>query len=171
MDVPGPFTGLDSYQSTGRLRFLHPVTMLSFGARSLPPDLALEASDTLTLYKALVSCQDRLSVGLEHLDPKNFFPQSEFLRQRDIIRYEASLKDVLTPLIMASDSRGSSSILSAIIRHLEDPVVQMVPRAVLNRAPPRNRFRTNFIYLVSDLHVKGDLVSLHSHLICVFSDI
>lgn len=155
--IETPFAGLDCYQSTDQLRFLHPMAALSFGARSLPSDLALEASDALALYNAFVSC---LHVKLDHLQPSKFFPNPGFLRQKDILRYEAALKDVVEPLIASSNPEDSSSPLHAIIRHLQDPVMRTIPDELLNIIPLRDCFRSNLIYLVSDLHVNGNLVSV-----------
>lgn len=170
---PIPFSGLELHQSTERIRFLHPIAMLSFGSRSLPPDLALEASDALTLYEALASCKDRLPSGIEHLHPTKFFPERKFLRQMDILRYEDALKEVLTPLIAISDPQDSSSVMKAIIHHLEDPILQEIPKGLLNNIPSRVIFRRNLIHFVSDLHTKGDLVSpcsdftIISHLVVI----
>jgi superfamily II RNA helicase len=36
--------------------------------------------------------------------------------------------------------------------------MQEIPKALLNSVPPRDGFRANLIYFVSDLHVNGDLV-------------
>lgn len=133
--------------------------MLSFGARSMPPDLALEASDTLDLYTALTLCQDRLPVDIDDLHPKKFFANTGFLTQKDILRYEAALKDILVPLIGSNDSRDPSSALHSIIHSLEDPVMREIPKEMLNNIPSRNVFRSNLIHFVSDLQVTGDLVS------------
>jgi hypothetical protein len=124
----------------------------------MPPDLALEASDTLSLYGALVACQDRLPVDLDHLQPSKFFADRSFLRQKDILRYEAALKAILEPLLTSDDTRNTSSVLYSIIHHLEDKVMQEIPRALLNSVPSRESFRSNLIHFVSDLHVNGDLV-------------
>lgn len=131
----------------------------------MPSDLALEASDTLTLYNALVACKDRLSVDLEYLQPSKFFPDPGFLRQKDILRYESALKDVLGPLITSGESQNQSSPLHSIIYHLQDQVLQEIPKAHLNRVPPRDGFRANLIHFVSDLHVNGDLVRQCSHVL------
>jgi hypothetical protein len=139
--------------------------MLSFGTQSIPSDLALEASDTLTLYNALVACKDRLAVDLDHLQPSKFFPDPGFLRQKDILRYEAALKDVLRPLISSGESQSQSSPLHSIVNHLQDQVMRELPKAHLNRVPPRPWFRANLIYFVSDLHVNGDLVRQCSYVL------
>ncbi|KZP15484.1 P-loop containing nucleoside triphosphate hydrolase protein [Athelia psychrophila] len=154
------FLGLDSHQPTGRLRFLHPISMLSFGARSMPPDLSLEASDTLSLYEALSKCQDRISVDLRDLHPKKFFVGTSFLTQKDILRYEAALKAILTPLIAADDAKDPNTALHSIIHHLEDPVLCDTPQKSLNHIPARGVFRSNLIHFLSDLHVTGDLPAI-----------
>jgi hypothetical protein len=169
-DPPKSFTGLNSFQSTQRLRFLHPIAMLSFGARAMPPDLALEASDTLALYGALVACQDRLPVNLDHLQPSNFFTDHSLLRQKDILRYEAALKDVLEPLLSSGDPQDMSSPLYSVIHHLEDEVMQEIPQTLLNSVPSRGSFRSNLIHFFSDLHVNGDLVWQSSNILRQFFD-
>ena len=124
----------------------------------MPPDLALEASDTLSLYKALVACRDRLPVDLDHLQPSKFFPDPRFLRQADILCYEVALKEVLAPLIASEDPQNQSSALYSIIHHLEDRFLRETPKAILNSVPSRKQFRANLIHFVSDLHANGDLV-------------
>lgn len=154
-----PFSGLDSYISSERVRFLHPVAMLSFGARSLPADLALEASDTLSLFCALSTTKHRLQTDIESLHPNKFFHRHGLLRQKDILRYEAALKDVLTPLIVSNDPNDPDSALASVVRQLEDPLLQGIPKSLLNQIPSRLAFRRNLIHFASDLHVNGDLVS------------
>ena len=154
-----PFSGLDSYVSSERVRFLHPVGMLSFGARSLPADLALEASDTLTLFRALSNIKDRLQTDVQNLHPTRFFSKHGLLRQKDILRYEAALKDVLNPLIISDDPNDPKSPLALVVQQLKDPLLLEIPDDLLNQAPSRSDFRENLIHFVSDLHVNGDLVS------------
>jgi hypothetical protein len=134
--------------------------MLSFGTRSLPDDLALEAPDTLSLYHALRSCSEDVSRDLDALDPTKFFSgKTEFLRQKDILEYEASLKHALIPLISSYDPHDPASPLHAVVRKVEDPGLSQISEIDLNMAPEGRYFRANLIYLVSDLCVQGDLVS------------
>lgn len=165
--IKQPFTGLESHRPTERLRLLHPISMLSFGARTMPPDLALEASDALSLYEAFTKRQDQISVNLQELHPKIFFEGSGFLTQKDVLRYEAALKAILVPLISSNDPNNANSTLNLIIRDLEDPVMRELPPQLLNQIPPRGVFRSNLIHFLSDLHTSGDLVSrsqeLHSY--------
>lgn len=159
---------LASYKASGRARFLHPIAMLSFGARSLPSDLALEAGDTLTLYGALLAQKDRLEDGMEDLEPTNFFASiSGFLRQKDVLRYEAGLKGRLSTL-SSSDARDKSSPMSAIIHDLADSKIINTDPDILNTAPPKKAFLHNLIFLVADLHVTGQLVSMLPISSCFF---
>src|SRR5437016_4551356 len=48
-DGTATFTSLENHCRSPHIRFLHPIGLLSFGARTLPRDLSLEARDTLTL--------------------------------------------------------------------------------------------------------------------------
>ena len=53
------------------MRFVHPISMLSFGARRLPPDFSLEAADCLTLYHALESVREKLDFDVGRLTPRS----------------------------------------------------------------------------------------------------
>lgn len=154
------FAGLDEHESTARMRFLHPITMLGFGARSMPPDLALEPADTLSLYNAFLSCRQALpNADLEALDPTVFFDKAIPLKQRDVLNYETSLKAIIMDLMAASDPQDAKSPLKRVIECLEDPVIKKIPSMTLNTVPAKEAFRGNLIYLASDLHIAGDLVS------------
>jgi hypothetical protein len=129
--------------------------MLSFGPRSMPPDLSLEAADTLTLYRALASSSNVPSFNLE---PSRFFDEPRFLRQSDIIRYELALKKVVSTLISAFDPHDDASLLHEVLRRLVDSRVSERSAVQLNTPPTREIFAKNLIYLVADLQAQGDLV-------------
>ncbi|KAJ7917141.1 hypothetical protein B0H13DRAFT_2231514 [Mycena leptocephala] len=139
-----------------RSRFLHPISLMSFGIRSIPDDLALEASDTLTLYQALAGH----APGCEALDPEVFFHSEHgpnLLVQKDIIRYERALKRQLI-LLMEARAGNDGDAASNIIRDLQDPKVRSLQDA--NKPPSRESYRKNLIFLLSDLHVKGELPAI-----------
>ncbi|KAJ6601172.1 hypothetical protein DFH09DRAFT_1257794 [Mycena vulgaris] len=150
------FQGLDVHQDTRRSRFLHPISLLSFGTYSMPQDLALESSDTLTLYQAL----QKYAPDCEALNPQTFFatnPGPTLLVQKDIIRYECALKKKLVPLLEAG--KGSDRASSTdIIRHLQDPNISSLEN--LDTPPSRECFKENLLLLLSDLHVKGELPAI-----------
>ncbi|KAJ7083417.1 hypothetical protein B0H15DRAFT_425762 [Mycena belliarum] len=149
------FKGLLAHEDTKRSRFLHPISLLSFGTRSMPQDLALEASDALNLYRAL----RKHAPGSEVLDPQIFFnsdPGPTLLVQKDIIRYECALKKQLSSLLKADKGRGEVSM--TIIRDLQD--AQIGSATNLNTLPSRDCFSKNLIVLLSDLHVKGELPAI-----------
>ncbi|KAG1725082.1 uncharacterized protein EDB91DRAFT_1267695 [Suillus paluster] len=154
------FQGLSTYKSTERMRFLHPLSMLSFGARSLPSDLALEAADALNLYRALSACTALDPSVLATLDPVSSLPSRKLLQQKDVIRYEEVLKQHLTPLLSSFDSRDPGTPLSRVITHLQDDVLSHVPDDVLNSQPDRDACGLNLIRLVADLHAQGDLPAI-----------
>ncbi|KAJ7686854.1 hypothetical protein B0H17DRAFT_1071320 [Mycena rosella] len=140
---PLDFKGLELHKDTQRSRFLHPISLLSFGTCSIPQDLALEASDTLTLYQVL----QKHAPGCEGLEPQTFFrsdPGPMLLAQKDVIRYECALKEKLVPL-MESGKRNDEATSST-----KD----------LNTPPSRESFKENLIILLSDLHVKGELPAI-----------
>ena len=154
-----PFAGLDKHTSSQRSIFLHPIAMLSFGPRFMPPDLALEAADTLSLYRAISECQIAPH-DVDNLDPTQFFREPGLLRQKDIVRYEIALKEVVNSLMSPSDLSDPSTTFARVISKLEDPRIAAVPAVQLNTQPTRELFRQNLIHLVADLHAQGDLVSL-----------
>ena len=77
------------------MRFIHPVSTLSF-AGIMPPDLSLEAPDLLRLYQVFKA--QNIS-DTEQLDPTTFFSRDTFIRQRDVLRYEADIKNTLSRLV------------------------------------------------------------------------
>jgi len=153
------FESLASHQGTGRIRFLHPIAMLAFGARSIPPDMALESSDTFSLFRALKTVRGLSPSILEKLEPTNFFPLKRLLQQKDVIMYDEALKACLEPMVASFDPHDPKSHLSRVISRLEDSSLSRVPSNVVNAPPDRMLFRRSLIYLVADLHAQGDLVS------------
>ena len=158
---PDVFRGVAGHHNTGRMRFLHPVSMLGFGVHELPPDFALEAADCLSLYEALsVHSSLNSSCALHTLEPVHFFTgdgSSRLLRQKDILQYESHLKKILNELLASDDRHGDQSILNNVIRRLDDSVVRNTNHYAV---PDREEFQKNLIYLLSDLHATGDLVWL-----------
>lgn len=144
------------------MRFLHPVSVLSFGSKALPSDLALEARDTLTLYQVLEDTPGILTAEeREQLRPQNFFSSSRPLRQEDILGYESELKRVVVTLMDTGTEAGTEedSSLSAVTRRLTDSHIAEMGNSQLNMLPDRKEFLRNLLELLSDLHVQGDLVS------------
>jgi hypothetical protein len=116
------FQSLSTYKTTERMRFLHPLSILSSSARSLPSDLALEAVDALNLYRALSTCTALPPSTLVALDPLVFFSSGKLLRQKDVIRYEEALKQHLALLLSSFDSQDSETPLSRVITQLQDDI-------------------------------------------------
>lgn len=155
------FEGLNKHVSSERMRFLHPISVLSFGSRVLPPDLALEARDTLMLYRVLEETPDILTKEeRERLQPLNFFSSTRLLRQEDILGYESELKRVVGTLMDATEAGAEEdSPLLAVTKRLTDPRIGKVGNTRLNMLPDNKEFLRNLLGLVCDLHVQGDLVS------------
>ncbi|KAG6377308.1 hypothetical protein JVT61DRAFT_15097 [Boletus reticuloceps] len=154
------FDSIATYKSSGRMRHLHPIAMLTFGPRSIPSDLALEAADTLSLYRALVAHGNLPPSVLHPLDPLKFFPSDRLLQQKDVIEYDAALKECLAPMVAQFDPRNIAAPLYKVIASLEDDMLRRVPTELINTQPERASFRENLIHLVSDLHVQGDLPAI-----------
>ncbi|KAF8556866.1 P-loop containing nucleoside triphosphate hydrolase protein [Imleria badia] len=154
------FESISTHKSTGRMRYLHPIAMLAFGPRTIPSDLALEASDTSTLYRALAAHGDLPLSTLDMLDPLNFFPSDRLLQQKDVITYDAALKACLAPMVAQFDPRNTAASLYKVVVSLEDDTLSRVPTEVINTQPERADFRKNLIHLVCDLHAQGDLPAI-----------
>ncbi|KAF8137669.1 hypothetical protein EV363DRAFT_1581223 [Boletus edulis] len=154
------FDSIATYKSSGRMRYLHPIAMLTFGPRSIPSDLALEGADTLTLYRALVAHGDLPPSVLHPLDPLKFFPSDRLLQQKDVIEYDAALKECIAPMVAQFDPRNTAAPLYKVIASLEDDMLGRVPTELINTQPERASFRENLIHLVCDLHVQGDLPAI-----------
>lgn len=155
------FAGTDTYVNTNRSRFLHPVSLLSFGAHALPSDFSLESADCLSLYRALLAMNADDSI-LRGLDPTRFFGRGRLLKQKDILNYEEVLKEKLAVIISASDPQEMASPLNQLVKKLQDPMTSKLSDAQLNAAPPVKVFLDNLLYLVCDLNAQGDLVGLTS---------
>ncbi|KAK0440413.1 uncharacterized protein EV420DRAFT_1133707 [Desarmillaria tabescens] len=144
-----PFQGHESYQPTSRMRFLHPLSTLAFGPRALPEDLSLEPSDTLSLYGAMSQRKD-LSINLVRLDPTQFFsPVKGLLKQKDILRYETDLKNVLMDLPPSSRHE--------VIYDLAD---KDIPQGRNDKEPSLQNFVRGLLPLVADLHARGELPAI-----------
>lgn len=153
------FTGLDNPSSTGIMSFIHPLTALSFNTAALPSDLALESADALSTYRALVRSSRFLpEVDTAPLDPVTFFLSSAILTQKDLLRYEAALKDTLKPLLATSYAQDSDTGLRSVINCLTAPTLAAVNINTLNTPPDGMLLRTGLVYLLSDLKSTGDLV-------------
>jgi ATP-dependent RNA helicase DDX60 len=138
------------------MRFIHPVSTLSF-AGIMPPDLSLEAPDLLRLYEVFKA----KNIGdTEQLDPIAFFSHNTFIRQKDVLRYEAEIKDILSRLVAAPDALGPSSPLQQVIQEVQDPIIKQTPKSRLNSPPSRPAFLSGLIHLLSVMRATDGLVSL-----------
>jgi hypothetical protein len=136
------------------MRFIHPVSTLSF-AGILPPDLSLEAPDLLRLYTVLKT----KGIGdTERLDPTTFFSRDTFIRQKDILLYEADIKDTLSRLVAAPDALDPSSPLQQVVQEVQDPIIKQTPKSQLNAPPSRTAFLSGLIHLLSVMRATDGLV-------------
>lgn len=150
-----PFLGFDSDRLPTRLmRFIHPVSTLSF-AGIMPPDLSLEAPDLLRLYRVLTAN----NIGdVARLDPTAFFSHDMFIRQRDVLRYEADIKGTLSRLVAEPDALDPSSPLQQVVREVQDPIIKQIPKSQLNAQPGPSMFLSGLIHLLSALQATDGLV-------------
>jgi hypothetical protein len=150
-----PFLGLDGCRSSNEMmRFIHPVSTLSF-AGTLPPDLALESSDLLRLYRVFLS---QNIADVERLDPSIVFSRDRFIRQKDVLRYEADIKNVLARLVAAPEALDPSSPLQKVVQEVQDPVLKETPKSQLNAPPSSSVFLSGLIHLLSDMQASDGLV-------------
>ncbi|EKM57510.1 uncharacterized protein PHACADRAFT_192658 [Phanerochaete carnosa HHB-10118-sp] len=155
-----PFQGTDLYANTGRLRFLHPVSLLSFGARALPSDFSLESADCLSLFNAFVSAEGEDAPNLQILDPRKYFRRGSLLKQKDILEYEVALKERLASMITDVETQDMASPLSQVVRKLQDPLLSELSEVERNATTSVHDIFDNLLYLVCDLHANGDLPAL-----------
>ena len=150
-----PFYGLDGGgPPTGMMRFIHPVSTLSF-AGTLPPDLSLESADLLRLYGVFLS---QNIADVERLDPTIAFSHDTFVRQKDMLRYEADIKNVLACLVAAPDALDPSSPLQKVVQEVQDPVLKETSKSQLNAPPSSSVFLSGLIHLLSDMQACDGLV-------------
>jgi ATP-dependent RNA helicase DDX60 len=159
LDKDKPFLGLDGGRSSNEMmRFIHPISTLSF-AGTMPPDLSLESSDLLRLYRVLLS---QKVAGVERLDPNIVFSRDTFIRQKDVLRYEAEIKNVLARLVDAPDALDSSSPLQKVVQEVQDPVLKEIPKSQLNAPPSFSVLLSGLIHLLTDMQASDGLVRLET---------
>ncbi|KAH7332992.1 hypothetical protein B0J17DRAFT_771475 [Rhizoctonia solani] len=155
------FGGLrSSPMGDSHLRVLHPMSALLLGGRTIPPDLALESHDCLSLYSMMAKCAPRSEI--QHLDPCVFFQTKDknFLAQVDVIRYEEALKEVVEKWINAKDSREPDSLYQRLLGELEGDMSRFGPINKLEDVHPREISIKGFIHLLHKLNSNGDLPCL-----------
>ncbi|CAE6426702.1 unnamed protein product [Rhizoctonia solani] len=156
-----PFGGLKSSAAKdSRLRTIHPMSALLLGGGTMPPDLALESHDCLSLYSMMIKCVPQSE--LQHLDPHVFFQtkNTEFLAQIDVIRYEEALKNVVAGWMNAKDSRSDGSRYQMLLRQLESDMTRSGPIGNLEDAQPKKLAVEGFIHLLHKLDSGRDLPCL-----------
>ncbi|TFK24691.1 P-loop containing nucleoside triphosphate hydrolase protein [Coprinopsis marcescibilis] len=165
-DQKQDFVSLEQHSSTSRLKFIHPISTLSLGRNAVPDDLALEARDCLTLFRALVNMKSKLSDPavlreLEELVPGTFFAaENHLLRQKNVLAYEARLKAVLGGLARDIEYGESNNALLDVVRTLRDPDLERIGPQKLNAHPDRKAFLDNLLPLFADLHAVGNLPAI-----------
>ncbi|GJJ07983.1 hypothetical protein Clacol_002190 [Clathrus columnatus] len=157
------FKGFSKHQDTGLTRFLHPISLLSFGPQVLPDDLALEARDTLTLYDSLAKLTPSLE-GLEALSPDVYFQSNPtILRQKDVLGYERELKNYVKRLLSVPNVHDPSSPISRVIRDLEDPKIACLDaeqRLERLNPPPLQALHGKLPSFLADLHKQDKLPAI-----------
>ena len=138
------------------MRFIHPVSTLSFGG-TLPPDLSLESGDLLRLYRVFMN---QNIADIERLDPTTALSRDTFIRQKDVLRYEAEIKNVLARLVAAPDALDPSSSLQKVVQEVQDSVLQKTSTSQLNSPPRFSVLLSGLIHLLSDLQASDGLVRL-----------
>jgi len=145
------------------MRFIHPVSTLSFTG-IMPPDLSLEAPDLLRLYRVLTAN----NIGdMARLDPTTSFSRDMFIGQRDVLRYEADIKNTLSRLIAEPDTLDPSSPLQRVVREVQDPIIKQAPKSQLNTQPGRSVLLSGLIHLLSAIQATDGLVCPSSNFLFI----
>ncbi|KAG9094747.1 hypothetical protein FS749_011922 [Ceratobasidium sp. UAMH 11750] len=155
------FRGLDSpAPSDKHLVVLHPMSALLLGGRTIPPDLALEAQDCLSLYRMLKNCVS--ANQLSHLEPKVYFEDrtTDFLKQADVIQYEGALKEVVGTWMKSSEADHSDSPYQKLLVELQKDYHQGRKVDMLQDAHSPKVAIENLIDLMHKLNAQGDLPCL-----------
>ncbi|CAE6542924.1 unnamed protein product [Rhizoctonia solani] len=155
------FTGLKSSPVDDcYLRVLHPMSALLLGGRTMPPDLALESQDCLSLYSMMVKCTTQGE--LQHLHPCVFFQgkDKDFLAQIDVIRYEEALKAIVESWMNANNSNAIDSPYQKLLRELEADMSRSGSIDKLEDAHSPSTAIEGFIHLLHKLNSNGDLPCL-----------
>ncbi|CAE6496597.1 unnamed protein product [Rhizoctonia solani] len=155
------FKGLKSPAAdNSHLRVLHPMSALLLGGHTMPPDLALESQDCLSLYSMMIKCA--FQGELQHLDPQDFFQgnDKDFLAQIDVIRYEEALKAIVEKWMNASNSNKPDSPYQKLLRQLERDMSRLGSIDKLEDAHSPSVAIEGFIHLLHRLSSNGDLPCL-----------
>ncbi|KAG7099904.1 hypothetical protein E1B28_001703 [Marasmius oreades] len=147
------FRGLEDHTDSQGMWFIHPLSLLDVHSTSMPSDLALEARDCLTLYKALKS----RSLVPEALEPHKFFSTVKgLISQRDVLRYEKGLKNILSDIIR-QERKTDDDDFTTVISTLGNPKLN---KSEADRGMNKRQFKDNFLVLVCDLHAQDNLPAI-----------
>ena len=145
------------------MRFLHPISFIRPGITELPSDLALEARDCGTLYKAMSIHSKDPEVA--KLKPTRFFKKLAekgiFLQQKDVIKYEEELKAVLVRWLQEDNAHEETSTIQKVVKQLTDKETGLPEYE--EALQDEKLFYGNLVNLLGDLHATGDLVSISIH--------
>ncbi|QRV75685.1 DEAD/DEAH box helicase [Ceratobasidium sp. AG-Ba] len=139
---------------------IHPMEALLLGGQTIPPDLALEAQDCLSLYRMLETCVSDGS--LSHLAPDVYFMNktADFLKQSDVIEYETALKSVVFTWMREPNAGQKDSYYEKLLSKIENHRRQNGMAITPQDAHPPSVAQGRFIELLHKLHVRGDLPCL-----------
>lgn len=138
------------------LKFIHPISTLASRQVNLPADLALEAGDVLSLYRALSHFASK-SPTVQDLEPISYFHSSStgLLRQKDILRYEADLKSEFVRLSQSDDTLRQN-VVDRLLLVSGSSLASLDNTHV---APSKESFFHNLMPMLENLNAGGDLVS------------
>ena len=107
--------GLDGIAGLNRF---HPVSCLITPSRGIPPDLALESSDCLTLYETMLEYATDMYPVPPKLSPQSF-GQKDDITKSDIIQWGMELMEHIRYLMKHADS-PFKNVIKALSNHLND---------------------------------------------------
>ncbi|GAA5927004.1 uncharacterized protein JCM15063_000429 [Sporobolomyces koalae] len=150
---------LDDYRSRPTIFApVHPIAALGLGDPQLPEDLALEPRDCLTLWKAMSTVDPELDSKLK---PRKYFANTPIIAIRDVIKYEAELKQILLTWRQEPNYSDPSSRFRRTVAVLEDPLkASLKTSEQLIENASEDQFNSLFTPLLADLNAQNQLPAI-----------
>ncbi|KAG8869503.1 hypothetical protein FRB97_001094 [Tulasnella sp. 331] len=156
--APSPIKPINHKDSTSRLQFIHPMSILDAGIKIIPDDLSLEPSDCATMFKAFkgaVVDDPGREANVVNLKPTIFFQSraTQFLRQQDVLAYESALKACLKKWMV--ENNGESAVVEVVTKSLA-----LATSKEDNLIPSPARIYGNIVPLLTELHQQNALPAI-----------
>lgn len=131
------------------ISFLHPIAACTTNA-GLPEDLALEASDCLSLAQALEAAAP--ASFPQELTTAQFFKDTPVLKMIDVLEYERQLKTLLDQWLSYPHQDRRAQAVSAVFTQFRDTVEPAYVETDMKKADPKH-----LMHLLHTLTSNGQL--------------